>query len=313
MKSLREALEEYLRVRRALGFKLRDFGTRLEKFVSFMESQAAPFITTKLAVEWAKSDPNVQPAIWATNLSAVRMFAEYHSGTECRTEIPSPGILPFRFQRKQPHIYTPDEVCKLMDAASRLTPIGGLRPRTYTTLFGLLATTGLRIGEALRLHRDSLDLKRGLLEVRHTKFNKTRWVPVSDSTIESLENYARLRDRFHRVPRTPWFFVAPRGGDIHMRLLKVTFIELSRQIGLRGATEHHGPRLHDFRHSFAVQTLLRWYRAGEDVECKLPLLSTYLGHSHPSDTYWYLTATPELLAEATFRLEEHVRGGRREV
>ena len=308
MSNLRKSLEEYLMVRRALGFKLQSAGSRLEKFVSFMEGQEEPFITTQLAVSWAQRNAGILPSGWAANLTDIRLFAQYCSGIDSRTEVPSHSILPYRTQRKEPHIYTSEEVARLLEAASRLAPRSGLLPRTYTTLFGLLATTGLRVGEALGLHRDAVDLGRGVLEVRFTKFNKTRLVPVHRSTLEALHDYARQRDRLHPTPRSPWFFVSPRGGPLYARPLRQTFIQLSRQIGLRGETDRHGPRLHDFRHSFAVHTLLAWYQAGQDVERKLPLLSTYLGHTHPSDTYWYLSATPELLAAATLRLENSSGG-----
>lgn len=311
MTALRKALSDYLEIRRALGFKLRDAGTRLEKFVCFMESIEEPVITTHLALSWAQHDKAILPAGWAANLSHIRLFAEYCSGIEPRTEVPPVGILPSHYRRKSPYVFTSDQIRKLLNAANDLTPYHGLRPRTYVTIFGLLAATGLRVSEAVGLQRDAVDFTRGLIEVRSTKFNKTRLVPVSESTVSALQSYASRRDELLPRPITPWFFVAPRGGPIYLRPLRVVFIELSRQIGLRGATDHFGPRLHDLRHSFAVQALLRWYRAGQDVEQKLPQLSTYLGHSHPSDTYWYLSAVPELLAEATFRLEKANEGRRR--
>jgi len=309
--ALRNALSDYLDIRRALGFKLRDAGTRLEKFVRFMEAKGEPVIKTHLAVTWAQSDKAILPAGWAANLSHVRLFAQYCSGIEPLTEVPPTGILSSHYQRKSPYIFTLKQIRDLLDAASGLTPRSGLRPRTYVTLFGLLAATGLRVSEVVGLERDAVDQARGLIEVRSTKFNKTRLVPISESTMDALQAYARMRDKLLPNPITPWFFVAPRGGPIYTRPLKVVFIELSRQIGLRGPTDHFGPRLHDLRHSFAVATLLRWYRAGHDVEQKLPQLSTYLGHSHPSDTYWYLSAVPELLAEATFRLEKSKEGKHR--
>lgn len=295
-------------VRRSLGFKLVDSGARLDKFVSSMDAQGETVITTQLAVAWSQRDADVQRAQWATNLRIVRLFAEYWSGIDPRTEVPPQGIFPYRHRRKQPHIYTPEEMTKLMDATSSLRPHTGLRPRTYTTLLGLLATTGLRVSEAVGLSRDAVDLEQGVLKVRDTKFGKTRLVPVHGSTVEALQDYARRRDRLHPIPRTAWFFVGQEGGRLDMWSLRTTFIQISKQIGLRGENDNHGPRLHDFRHSFAVRTILNWYRAGQDVERKLPLLSTYLGHAHPSDTYWYLTATPELLAEATSRMEKALGG-----
>lgn len=212
MSDLRKALEEYLAVRRALGFKLRESGTRLEKFVSFLESQGEAVITTQLAVAWAQRDPHVQPAQWTANLTAIRLFAQYCSGIDPRNEIPAPGILPHRYRRKAPHIYTPDETASLLEAARRLRPHAGLRPRTFTTLFGLLAATGLRVGEAVGLHRDDVDVNQGMLTVRYTKFGKTRLVPLHISTLEALSDYARRRDKLHPVPRTPGSSSANRAG-----------------------------------------------------------------------------------------------------
>ena len=270
--SLRSTLGDYLTLRRGLGYKLRDTEDRLRKFVTFMENESASVITTEIAVRWSQRQTDVSPAHWATNLRTVRLFAEYYSGIDPRTEIPPQGILPYRTQRGKPYIYTPGQVTELLRAANLLRPHGGMMPRNYHVLFGLLATTGLRIGEALGLHRDALDLKRKLLTVRNTKFNKTRLVPLHGSTMAVLERYARKRDALHPAPRSPWFFVAQRGGPLYSWPVRMTFIRLSKQVGLRGVTDHHGPRLHDFRHTFAVQTLLNWYRAGEDVERKLPLL-----------------------------------------
>lgn len=184
----------------------------------------------------------------------------------------------------------------------------GLRPYTYSTLFGLLASTGLRISEAVGLSRESVDLANGVLTVRRSKFGKSRLLPLHCTTLAALQLYARRRDKLHPLPRSPWFFVGQQGGRLDGWTLRATFISLSRQIGLRGDSDRHGPRLHDFRHSFAVRTLLNWYQTGQDVEQKLPFLSAYLGHAHPSDTYWYLSATPELLAQATLRLEKTLGG-----
>ena len=308
MSDLSKALDEYLQVRRILGFKLLDTGSRLRKFVSFLEARGESVITTQLAVAWSQQDPDVQPAQWATNLSKVRLFAQYCSGLEPRTEIPPANVFPYQYRRKSPHIYTPEEITRLLDAAGNLRPQNGLRPHTHATLFGLLISTGLRISEAMGLHRDDVDFAKGVLLVRQTKFCKSRLIPLHATTLEALQSYARRRDRLHPIPDTPWFFVTQRGKRLSEWDLRTTFIQLSRQIGIRGENDHHGPRMHDFRHSFAVATLLRWYEEGEDVERKLPLLSTYLGHAHPEDTYWYLSATPELLGQATARLEKALGG-----
>jgi integrase len=192
-------------------------------------------------------------------------------------------------------------------AAKKLPSPLGLRAATYATLFGLLAVTGMRVSEPVGLDRDDIDLNRGILTIRRTKFGKSRMLPLHASTLEALRRYGKLRDRL--FPRTRSFFVAEHGGRLTVWSVRSTFVALSRQIGLRGPQESYGPRLHDLRHRFAVKTLIRWYRAGVDVEQHLPELSTYLGHVHVADTYWYITAVPELLRLATLRLEE--KGGKR--
>jgi integrase len=192
---------------------------------------------------------------------------------------------------------------RLMAATRDLYSTTGLRRWTYSTLLGLLAVTGLRISEALGLNRDDVDLKQGILTIRSTKFNKTRLVPVHLTSRDALRRYARRRDRIYPRPKTPGFFVSEWGSRLEKSCVSRTFYKLSRWVGLRGPTDHHGPRIHDFRHAFAVRTVLRWYREGVDVDPRMPVLSTYLGHGHVSDTYWYLSSVPELLRSAAARLE----------
>ena len=227
----------------------------------------------------------------------VRSFARYVSPADPRTEIPPEGLLLHRLHRRNPSLYTDEEIARLIEAAGQLPSPLGLRAATYATLFGLLAVTGMRMSEPLALDRDDVDLTQGILTVRHTKFGKSRIVPIHASTLEKLRNYADLRDRLCPRPQTPGFFIAERGTRLTESTVHWTFARLSRNIGLRG-------RLHGLRHGFAVETLIRWYRAGLDVQQHLPELSTYLGHVHVDDTYWYITAVPELLRLATLRLEE---------
>jgi integrase len=305
---LREALEEYLKVRRMFGFKLRIPGSLLRTFVSYAEREGASCITRELAVKWATQPKNCQPCQWANRLSMVRTFARYVSALDPRTEIPLEGLLPHRYHRKSPYLYTDEQIARLIEAARQLLSPQGLRAATYATLFGLLAVTGMRMSEPIALDRDAADLTRGILTVRRTKFGKTRIVPIHASTLEELRHYAELRDRLCPRVQTPSFFVSERGTRLTEWSVRWTFVHLSRQIGLRGPDASRGPRLHDLRHGFAVETLIRWYRAGVDVEQHLPELSTYLGHVHVHDTYWYISAVPELLQLATQRLEQ---GGRR--
>jgi integrase len=304
MTTLRVAAQQYLTLRRALGFKLHDAGKALLKFVTFLERQRASYITTQLALSWAQQPSTVHPAEWARRLSVVRAFARHRSATDPRTEIPPDGLLPYRPKRARPYLYSDAEIRGLLHAALRLPGRGGLRPWTYHCLFGLLSVSGLRIGEARNLELRDIDLRAAVLTVRGSKFGKSRLVPLHTSSLNVLADYLARRERcWAPRPVSPYVFVSSRGtrldgGEIHR-----TFYALSRQIGLRGPSESHGPRLHDLRHRFAVTTLLRWYRSGEDAERRLPVLSAYLGHVHVSDTFWYLSAWPELLREAMRRLE----------
>jgi len=304
MSSLRRAVQQYLTMRRSLGFKLRDMGRNLQHFVSFMEQQSTSLITTDLALRWARQPQNVQPAQWAARLSFVRSFARYWSATDPRTEIPPLALLPHRYKRSTPYIYSNDEIQHLLKAARNLAPPTGLRPWTYHCLFGLMAVTGLRISEAIGLDRQDVDLEQGLLTVRLTKFSKSRLVPLRPSAANRLKSYVRRRDDLYPQPLTSRFFLSNRGTPLTDWMACQTFVKLSRQIGLRKTSDRFGPRLHDLRHRFAVTTLLDWYRTGMDVEQRLPVLSTYLGHAHVTDTYWYLSATPQLLALTKDRLEK---------
>ncbi len=304
MISLRKAVENYLTMRRSLGFKLRDMGYNLRHFVSFMEQQRASIITTELALRWAQQPQDVHPAQWAARLSFVRSFARYWSATDPRTEIPPTGLLPYRTKRATPYIYSNDEIQQILKAARNLPPSTGLRPWTYYSLFGLMAVTGMRISEVIRLDHANVDLKQGLLTVRLTKFSKSRLIPLHPSTVKKLKRYLHRRDELYPRPLTARFFLSNQGTPLTDCMVRWTFVKLSRQIGLRKVGDSFGPRLHDLRHRFAVTTLLHWYRTGLDVEQRLPVLSTYLGHAHVTDTYWYLSAIPELLALTKDRLEK---------
>jgi integrase len=213
--------------------------------------------------------------------------------------------LPDRYRRRPPYIYSDKEVERLVREAKRLASPRGLRALTYSTLFGLLASTGVRLGEALALDRDDVDLSAGVLAVRRTKFGKSRFVPVHDSARAALRRYAQQRDRLLPHTASPAFLVSERGTRITHSIAEYTFVVVSRTVGLRppacGRRRGHGPRLHDMRHRLAVKALIRWYRQGRDVNCEMPKLATYLGHVHVADTYWYIEAVPELLRLATER------------
>jgi integrase/recombinase XerD len=307
MMELREALEEYLEVRRRFGFKLRIPGSLLGNFIAYAEKEGASFITRELALRWATQPKNCQPCQWANRLSMVRTFARYVSASDPRTEIPPDGLLPHRFHRKSPYLYTDAEIACLIEAARQLPSSRGLRAATYGTLFGLLAVTGMRMSEPIALDRDDVDLTQGILTVRRTKFGKSRIVPIHASTVQELRKYLQLRDRLFPLAHTRSLFISERGTRLTEWSVRWTFVQLSQQIGLRGPNDSHGPRLHDLRHRFAIKTLLRWYRGGVNVEQHLPELSAYLGHVHVADTYWYISAVPELLRIGK-RLRYCVRG-----
>lgn len=314
MSDLQESLEEYLAIRRSLGFILTKPAHELRNFIAFLEGESAPYITTQLALRWVQQATRVQPATRAARLATVRRFAAWRSATDLRTEIPPPGLLPHRYHRKRPYIYSDEEISALVQAARGLPSPKGLRAHTYSTLFGLLAVTGMRVSEAVNLDREDVDLETGTLTVRRTKFGKTRLVPVHPSTRDVLGAYALQRDQVIPVSLTRGFFVSERGTRITGGTARSTFAKVSRETGLRGplngCRHGHGPRLHDMRHRFAVRTLIGWYRAGLDVGPEIPKLSAYLGHVHANDTYWYLEAVPELLALATERLlDEHKEAG----
>ncbi len=288
MNTLRQAVREYLSLRRDLGFKLKQAGKGLYDFVTFMEQRHASYITQALALAWAQQPANTQPASWAQRLSFIRGFARYRSATDGRTQIPPPGLLPFQPRRARPYLYSDNEIHRLLDAALKMPcrfERGDLRPWVYYCLLGLLSVSGLRLGEACNLELQDVDLEAEVLTIRGAKFGKTRLVPLHASTCHVLADYIARRQRhWAGRPVSAYLFVSSWGnrldaGDIHR-----TFYKLSRQIGLRGPSDRHGPRLHDFRHRFATLTLVHWYRSDQDPERRLPILSAYLGHVHVADT-----------------------------
>ena len=303
MNTLRKAVREYLTMRRNLGFKMDGADKPLLNFITFLEQHGAVYITQQLALTWAQQPSGARPAEWARRLRLVRGFALHRSATDPRTQVPPCGLLPHRPQRSAPYLYTQEEISRLLNAAREMSPGAGLRPWTYYCLFGLLNVSGLRIGEARNLELQDVDLKEALLTVRGAKFGKSRLVPLHASTCKVLADYIVRRERFLSGRHACHLFISHRGNRLDGGEIRRTFYALSRKIGLRGPSDSHGPRLHDMRHRFAVQTLLRWYRAGEDAERRLPILSAYLGHVHVADTYWYLSQWPELMREAMRRLE----------
>lgn len=312
MNTLREAVEEYVTIRRGLGTELRLPAAALRRFVEFLEHEESDFVTTELALRWAQQPVRCRPSTWADRLDVVRRFAVWRSVTDPRTQIPPRRLLPHRRRRNAPYIYTDEEIEQLMAEASRLPSPKGLRALTYTTLFGLLATTGLRPGEGIALEVADVDLLGGVLAVRKTKFGKSRFVPIHESTRRVLADYSEQRDRLYPRRTATAFFISERGTALYHEGVAYTFAKVSRAIGLRapidGRRKGCGPRLMDLRHRFATRKLIEWYRAGLDVEREMPKLATYLGHVHVRHTYWYIEAVPELLQLATERLSQRGQG-----
>ena len=301
MNAVKKGVRDYLRMRQALGYKLETHQRLLPDFASFLQKKGTPHVTVARALEWAQSPSNVQRGAWAQRLSCVRGFARFWIATDPKTEIPAQGLLPYRYGRARPYIYTEDEIRALLRAARKMEGFSGLM---FFCFFGLLAVTGLRVSEARNLRPNDVVLDQGVLRITGTKFGKSRLVPIHASTKEALANYAGERDRtFGR--ELPFYFVSDRGTRLVGSSIRRTFYKLSRRIGLRGPKASHGPRIHDLRHRFAVATLINWYRSEIDIESRLPVLSTYLGHVRVADTYWYLSTCPELMGLAVQRLEKH--------
>ena len=308
MKKLRKAVQDYVALRRALGFKLHKVEVGLLDFVSFLERRGISHITTARALHWATQPSHVQPAVWAQRLGFVRGFARHWSAIDPRTEIPPCSLLPYRPLRARPYLYSDEEIRQLLQAAKSLASRHPPRPWTYYGLLGTLVVTGLRLGEVLNLRTADIDWSEGVFTIRGTKFGKSRLVPLHPSTCKALAAYAKRRDRLVAARAEAYFFVNQNGNRLDKGEVHRTFYALSRKVGLRTPSASHGPRLHDIRHRFATETLIQWYRSGQDPERRLPLLSTYLGHVHVADTYWYLTACPELMGLVVKRLEKRWEG-----
>ena len=299
-------LEEYLQLRRALGHKL-DHATRvLPRFVAFLDAAGARTITVELALAWVQQ-PEADPSssVWMHRMGAVRGFARHMSGIDPANEIPPLGLVTFRRRWRQPFIYSDADIVALMEEVPRLVPTP-FRVASFQTMIGLLATTGMRVGEVIALTRADVDWGEGVITVRNSKFNKSRELPLDPTTVEALGQYAALATEWCRDRRVPPSS-SPARGRRSCTSPFPTSSGSSSDLPELGAASPRQPRIHDLRHSFAVNTLVRWHREGQDVGPLLPRLSTYLGHLTPGHTYWYLSAAPELLALAAARLEKRAR------
>jgi integrase/recombinase XerD len=307
MTTLRQAIDDYLTLRRRLGVTLHATGHVLAAFATYAEDEGAAHVTTDLVLRWASRLTSVSPATLNGRFQMIRRFAQWRQLTDPGTEVPRVDLLPGRYRRRPPRLYREEDIPRLLTAARHLPSPKGLRGWTYVTLFGLLVVTGLRSSEVVALDNADLDRREGTLRIRRTKFGKSRCVPLHTSTMAALTAYHAARDRVVRHRRTDALFVSELGTRITQGAAEYTFARVSAQIGLRPPFRAHRlgrgfPRLHDLRHRFAIRTLVDGYRAGGPVDPLLPVLATYLGHVHVHDTYWYLEAVPELLQLATERL-----------
>ena len=301
--SMVELVTAYLALRRGLGYSLRVQGWLLLDFARYADwtGHQGP-VTIELATQWATMS-GASPASIAQRLSVVRQFTRHRVAFEPETEIPPVHLLGCPIRRKSPHIYSDTEFAELLRVAGTLRPRGGLRSHTYIALFSLLASTGLRISEARHLKRHDLDLDNGLMVIRETKFRKSRIVPLHSTTVTALQCYISIRDSFFESIQSEFFFSTDRAAFLGKRAVESTFCYLRTRLGWTVQGRARRPRIHDIRHTFAVRCLLNWYKKGADIDKKIFALSTYLGHAKITDTYWYLSAVPELLAITSRRFE----------
>lgn len=305
-KSMLTQVEEFLASRRQLGYKLHRQAYLLRAFGRYVdESGHKGAITAELALRWVRLPERGRQNYLTQRLLVIRRLARHLALTDSRTQIPADDFLKLR--RITPYIYTTPQITELMAAAAALSPDGGLRPQSYYTLFGLLASTGIRVGEAIRLKCDEVDLQKGVLRITNTKFAKSRLVPVHDSTRQILERYAAFRDQYHRVQKSAAFLIGESGAPLHYDTVHRTFSQLRAGLGWGRGDDGRSPRIHDLRHTFASHRLLQWYREKVDVEHAILSLSTYMGHTSLTCTYWYLTGVPELLAICADRFQQFAR------
>lgn len=304
MSALDVAVGDYLRLRRAMGFKLERAEKLLGQFLTFLHERDEPVITLDLAMTWARRPDGASPRWVDQRLGTLRCFAAWWALHDPRTQVPPAGLTHCPPGRAVPYLYTPAQVTALIEAAARLPR--PLRAATIPTVIGLLAVTGMRVGEVLALDRDDLDTDDALLVVRDAKFGKSRLVPLHPSTQAALREYQARRDHLCPHPLSPAFFLTGQGTRLGYNSLWRTFHDLSAQAALHARSAQCRPRIHDLRHSFAVATFVEGYRDGKNIDALLPTLATYLGHADPKHTYWYLSASPELLALAAGRLHNLV-------
>jgi integrase len=309
--TMQTLVQEYLDERRGLGFALTIPGTQLMAFARYADAlgHRGP-LTRELMTSWARDEAKrATPLTWAKRLEVVRPFAKHRARIEPGTYVPEADTFGRSRRRLAPHLYTDQEIVDLLAAAGRLSPKGMLRPATYRTLFGLIAATGLRVSEALRLRCADVDLDAGMLTVLQTKFAKSRLVPMHPTTVRALRQYLALRQRHVSTVRDGPFLLSVGGTALASRTVHWVFDRLRRQLGWTARGGHTAPRIHDLRHTFICRRVQLWHEHGADIDNAMVALSTYVGHAKVSDTYWYLTAAPELMAVAGRRFEQFVEVG----
>lgn len=306
MSGLQAHVDDYLRLRRGLGFKLERHGQILPQLAAYLEAAGASTVTRELAIAWARLPAGAHPRHWAARLGIARGFAAYLQTIDPATEVPPADVFAVRYQRPAPYLWSDADIRRLLEAARTLRP--PLKAASCEALFGLLAVTGMRVGEAIALDHDDVDLNDGVITIREqvAKLERARLVPLHATTVQALERYARTRARLCPQPSSSAFLLSATGTALDRSAVSKTLRTITTELGLR--TETTRPRAHDLRHSFAVSTLIGWQRSGVQIDARIAALSTYLGHVSPAETYWYLTATPELMGLAAHRLDTRFGG-----
>lgn len=299
MSRLEQHLADYLRLRRALGYGLEREERWLGQLIDYLQAAGSQRLTSDLVISWARQPATAQPRYWSQRLGCARKFAVYLHTVDSSTQIPPTGVFPAQRHRPDPYLWTAEQIEALLNAAGQLRP--ALRGLTYQTLFGLLAVSGMRLGEAIGLHCDDVDLDDAVITIQHPKFDRPRIVPVHPTTSAALRDYATQRDRLCPQPHADAFLLSSRGNPLDRSQADKTLRAITTAMGIRTATVH--PRAHDLRHGFAVHTLIHWMREDVSVEEHIAVLATYLGHVSPAGTYWYLTGVPELMELAAGRLQ----------
>lgn len=311
-KSIMDWVNEYVARRQDLGFRMETEQGELVRFATYVtQSRKTGPLTRDLALDWIQTTPDASRPYQARRLATLRSFAKYMAIYEPATEIPPARLFGKTSSRSEPHIYTHQELLKLFRLCEKLKPAGGLRSKTYRLLFGLLAVTGMRVSEALKLNDSDVNLENGIITVRDTKFRKSRLIPLHPSTTKALRQYVLARDQYHPSAQSEAFLLSEKGARIPRRTVQGFFRTARQQLGWDSPSGKRLPRIHDLRHGFACRRILCWYKDGLDVDQLIPSLATYLGHAKVSDTYWYLTGIPALFHIIAKKFERYAQKGNR--